>query len=410
MTLDHSPSNPPGRTLAGRLEHASDWLITYILPLGWIGLLTGMFWIGDRALYHKLYYLLLATPTLFATLFRPRDLRTLASSPLIILFVMFSLYIILSLSWSPTDDPVSSLAKRPLYVLVLFFSAGLLAIHAPQRLSTAFRLSAIIAALAALVSLAIFVDKGASDRLSGYGALFNPLLTSHVLGFFLAAWTAHWFQQKSPFSPLPLVSIAILGAAILATGSRTPLLALAISSAWLMLTHWNRRSLVLLALATIGASILFWHAPEVLTARGLSSRPEIWIKAWAQILQSPWFGHGFDAPLSIWIAAHDYAMADPHNMLLAVLYYGGAVGLILWLLIYGYALVFAWRHRKVPLVAGASTLMVFGLAASMTEGGSFLSRPKEHWFLIWIPLAILFASQIMLKSSPEGPRAIAEKA
>jgi len=33
----------------------------------------------------------------------------------------------------------------------------------------------------------------------------------------------------------------------------------------------------------------------------------------------------------------------------------------------------------------------------MTEGGSFMSRPKEHWFLIWIPIAIHLA--VLCKAS-----------
>lgn len=34
---------------------------------------------------------------------------------------------------------------------------------------------------------------------------------------------------------------------------------------------------------------------------------------------------------------------------------------------------------------------MFGLAAGLTEGNAFLPRPKEHWFLIWIPMALLYA-------------------
>jgi O-antigen ligase len=96
--------------------------------------------------------------------------------------------------------------------------------------------------------------------------------------------------------------------------------------------------------------------------------------------------------------------ADPHNLSLGVLYDCGVVGLALWLSLYAFALVFAWRNRKEPLVMIASTLTVFGFMAGMAEGNAFLSRPKEHWFLIWIPMALLFSAELMHKHEGKDVR------
>lgn len=63
----------------------------------------------------------------------------------------------------------------------------------------------------------------------------------------------------------------------------------------------------------------------------------------------------------------------------------------MWLAIYLYSFVSAWRMRGSGLVLVSSTLLVYGFVAGMTEGGSFMSRPKEHWFLIWIPIALHLA-------------------
>ncbi|MNG26676.1 hypothetical protein D3C84_1116950 [compost metagenome] len=101
-------------------------------------------------------------------------------------------------------------------------------------------------------------------------------------------------------------------------------------------------------------------------------------------------------------------MADPHNMFLAVFYYCGAVGLVLWLALYAIAFRLAWKNRKQPWGMIASALLVFGLTASMTEGGAFLSRPKEHWFLIWIPMALLAAVH-MINRNKEQVHAAIEK-
>lgn len=389
-------------SMIGRPQLISEWLVRNVLPLGWVAVLTGMFWAGDRSLYHKIYYLLLASPALAAILLRPQHLKPLLSSPLLITFSLFSLYALATLAWSSTDTSFGSLAKRPVYIFVLFLSAGLLALQAPSRLMIGLQASAVIATLAALISLGIYLHSDGPERLTGYGALYNPLLSSHVYGAFLALWMAQWFLQKTPLAPAPLLSLAILGTLIIATGSRTPLLALTVCATWLVLITWNKRSLLLvLAIGVLLGSALLTLDISSLASRGLSSRPEIWAKTWLQILDAPWFGHGYDAPMAIWISTHDFAMADPHNMMLAVLYYCGAVGLTLWLLLYTLAFKLSWRNRRDPLTVVASSMVVFGLAASMTEGGAFLSRPKEHWFLIWIPMALLFAAEIKIKSGVE---------
>lgn len=43
-------------------------------------------------------------------------------------------------------------------------------------------------------------------RLTGYGALYNPLLSAHVYGAFTAFWLAYWMQSRPILAPLPLIS------------------------------------------------------------------------------------------------------------------------------------------------------------------------------------------------------------
>ncbi|MCO2321178.1 hypothetical protein FA364_05290, partial [Pseudomonas aeruginosa] len=41
-----------------RLRHDTSRILSHwILPLGWLALLTGMFWVGDRSDYHRLFYI-----------------------------------------------------------------------------------------------------------------------------------------------------------------------------------------------------------------------------------------------------------------------------------------------------------------------------------------------------------------
>lgn len=115
-----------------RLRHDTSRILSHwILPLGWLALLTGMFWVGDRSDYHRLFYILLAAPTLLYVILQPRLLRPLTGSPLFIAFLAFSSYMMLSLSWSAPENSTGSLLKRPLYIALLFFCAAILALEAP---------------------------------------------------------------------------------------------------------------------------------------------------------------------------------------------------------------------------------------------------------------------------------------
>ncbi|PLX67583.1 MAG: hypothetical protein C0607_21575 [Azoarcus sp.] len=75
-------------------------------------------------------------------------------------------------------------------------------------------------------------------------------------------------------------------------------------------------------------------------------------------------------------------------------YRGGALGLVFWAALFASALFVSWKNRKDVMIFAFSATIVYGLVASMTEGGSFLSRPKEHWFLLWIPFALLTAATL----------------
>lgn len=390
------------KRLQARTQQASNWLICYWLPLGWLALFTGMFWIGDRAFYHKLYYATLAAPTLIALALQPGQLKPLLRQPLIILFLLFAAYMTLSAQWADSDETSLSASKRVLYILMLLFSAALITLKHPGRLERVTEIAAIIAVFCAGLSLAYFFYEGAIGRLSGYGALYNPLLSAHVFGFFCAYWLSRWYLDEKAAPLLPLAALAILWALLIFTGSRTPLLALSACILWLAICQWKPRILLVIAaaigLALIVKVLMSIAAPAELQAddlltRGLSYRPAIWQEALRQIQASPWFGLGYGHPQVFRVEGLDFALADPHNIELAVLFCGGVVGLTLWLLMYAYAMGYAWQQRRQPAVLIASTLVVFGFVAGLTEGNSFFSRPKEHWFLIWIPLALLAATR-----------------
>lgn len=356
-------------------------------------MLTGMFWIGDRSLYHKLYYALIAFPTALAVLIHPSSLKPLIRQPLFWAFVCFAAYMMLTLIWSPTEESTGSLLKRPLYVVLMMLAVGLMATQCYNRLMAATQASAVVATAGAVMLLAHYVLvelPNGEGRLSGMGALYNPLLTSHVLGAFAAYWLATAFRAPVGKLALPLACLAILLVAIIATGSRTPLVGLLLAFGWLVIGGNPKRGLIGAGAIVVIALTLVFAYPEAVMQRGVSYRPEIWEKVLGMVAADPWLGRGYDAGFVIQIAGLPEALADPHNIELAVLYEGGVVGLALWCALYAVALAYCWQNRNVPSFTAAGTWLVFGMGAGLTEGAAFLSRPKEHWLLIWLPMALVY--------------------
>ncbi|MFF7708717.1 O-antigen ligase family protein [Pseudomonas sp. NPDC007930] len=394
-----------GVSTASLRDRSADFFERYLIPLGWLIILVSMFIAGDRNRVHQLFYVFLALPTAVLLVLRPALLRPLVMNPLFAAFAAFSVYTIITVAWAETDESWLSLAKRPLFIALLLFNSAIIALRSQRQLMQLTRWAAMVAALAAGVSLvyylAVLVPSGA-ERLNGYGALYNPLLSAHVFGAFTAIWLATWLQGRRLIDPVALVCLAVLGLTVLATGSRTPLVGLAFALCWLMLAGERKRGLLVVAAAVFGFAVLVAIHPESVTQRGVSYRPQIWMEALRQISERPWLGYGYDTTMAVYLPDLDGHLADPHNMELGVLWSGGIVGLVLWIVLYAAALKFCWQNRKNPAVSLAAAWLIFGFGSGLTEGMAFLSRPKEHWFLIWLPMALIFG--LLVEGDQVTPR------
>ncbi|MRU52036.1 O-antigen ligase family protein [Pseudomonas gessardii] len=362
-------------------------------------LLTGLFWVDNGSLYKKLYYVLFAAPALLGLILKPDQISAFLREPVILSFLALAAWTLISVSWTRADGDVTGLVKRPLYVFMLLTGCTLIALKSETLLLKTLRLGAGLGALAGLINVALFLQNGTlGERLIGTGALRNPLLTSHVLGFLCTYWIASWLSRNERHDWLPILMVVPLFAALLATGSRTPLMGITLTSVW-MLVMSRKRTTILIGTLLIAAGAVYLTFPEVLLNRGTSYRPELWIDALRQAGQHLWFGAGYESQFIFNIPGVGYPLHDPHNIELAVLLELGLVGLCLWSLMYIFALLRCLRLRAQPHFQIASALLVYGLFAGLTEGGSFLSRPNESWFLIWIPLALLCALSIRYRQS-----------
>ncbi len=390
------------RTAPSR-ERVETWISKYWLPFGYLALLSGLFWVPERSLYSKVFYGLIAFPALLAMLASPRKTQFLTKEPVVVLFFVFAIWLIISLLWSNSDQGMSSHLKRPLYALMLFGGCLFMALaQGGSTLGKALLYGAIATTIGAIYSLYLFFSDPGQDRLIGSGSLSNPLLTSHLLGFTCAYWLACWSCVER-YRTLAFSCSVILLLALLATGSRTPLMAMTSVGLGLVFMVRSRQAFALLAFLVTGFLLLVMLAPDVLTQRGLSYRPDIWSETLQQIMQNPWLGQGYASPLAISIPAIGYTLSDPHNVALAVTYELGVIGLLLWCLMYAAALGSCIRFRHDPAFVIASAVLIYGLMAGMTEGSNFLSRPNESWFLTWIPLALVASLSIRKRLEQTSP-------
>lgn len=390
----------PFSSINTRATRVFDFICLWMLPLGFFLLLCGLFFLPTRGGYQRLFYVLVSTPALIALCIRPSELKNLLREPLVQAFLLYSGWALLSLYWSPTPDSVFSLTKPPLYIFMLFAGTSLLLRYRAESFKLVLLAAALVALVASTFNLYIFLSHYApGDRMIGGGAFDNPLLSSHLFGFFCTYWFFLGMTVRNPkllFGIVP--AFLVMFAAALATGSRTPLVAIAIAGLWLAFTCWNRRSLLLLAImGALGVSLLA-ALPDMLLARGDSYRFEIWRQALHLIADAPWIGHGYDATLSI-DPGVGYPYREPHSFALGVLFYVGIIGFLPWLAMQLLGLFNCWRQRSQPLFILASTLMVFGIGASLAEGGDILYTPREHWFLLWIPLALMAALSIAQRTN-----------
>ncbi|AZF50985.1 Oligosaccharide repeat unit polymerase Wzy [Pseudomonas sp. R4-34-07] len=368
-----------------------DFLVLWILPVGLLLLLSALFFVGNRNVLHRVFYILFSVPTLLLLCMRPRELKDLLREPIALAFLAFCAWALTSLLWSPEHSTDTDFFKRPLNTFMLFGGCALLLHYRNELLKPIFFGAAVIALVVCLANLMAFAKgyQPGMRMIGGLGALDNPLLSSHLFGFFTVYWLyVCMTTQRLKVLWFSVPALAIMTMAVLATGSRTPLVALMLAIGWMALISRNRRSVLLIAGTVVGAAVLVVFYPEWIISRGSSFRLELWSMSLQLIAERPWIGHSYNSELYLTLA-DGYQLREPHSFALGVLYYVGIIGFIPWIFMLGWALYKSLQQRAQPLFILASSLLAYGIGAGLTEGGGILSRPKEHWFLLWIPLAII---------------------
>ena len=362
------------------------------LFLGVFLVLAGMVLLPSSSRYHTLYYLLVLAPTVFMLLLKPK-LVAINFSAIFFFFILFLSWATLSIFWSDSDENILFPLTRSLYTFCLFMAFAVV-----MRESRDVFLKILIVAgfVITVVSFYYFLGflKGyrSGQRFIGGGALSNPLLSSHLFGFFTVIFTVLVFLSQS-WQPrlLYLLFALTLFVFVVATGSRTPLAALVAAFVWVVVVQRNRKAISMLGCLMVALLGVLLFYPEAILSRGLSFRPDLWGMTIDKIIERPFLGYGIDADAGFYLGARDTLYREPHNMHLSVFYFAGVVGFLLWCCMHIYALWSCWKEKNNKMYLIGGTLLVYGAAAGMFEGGWLLPRINEHWFITWIPLAFISA-------------------
>src|SRR5471032_437139 len=244
-----------------------DFLVLWILPIGLLLLLSSLFYVTNRNVMHRFYSGFFSVPALLLLCLRPRELKELLREPLVIAFVAFCAWAMTSVLWSPEPTGDSNLFKVPLQTFMLFAGCGLLLHYRSELFKPIFFSAAVIALVVCLFNLMAFAKgfvPGVSMRMiGGLGALDNPLLSSHLFGFFCVYWLYICITtQRLRVLCFSAPALAIMTLAILATGSRTPLVALTLAAVWIAFVSRNRRSALMIAALVLGAAALLLFYPK----------------------------------------------------------------------------------------------------------------------------------------------------
>ncbi len=360
--------------------------------------LAGFFYIPNAVDLYKFYSVAVLAPGLFLL---PRGFRLLRGNILFLLIIVYLGYMLVSPVWGGHFEWPAYLnyLRLALFVIVFVVSTVLLYKQWPQTFTAMLRLMSLLVAVAAFASIIIWYrDPAAQPRLIGIGILENPNASSYVYAVFAVLNLAYAFNKKSSawLRALHMASVIILFAFVLFTYSRGSLLALAAAS-MIMMIGW-RPGKVMIAALLLGSLVfaVYFYFPQTvaLLDRKVGARLDIWQAVLSKIFEAPVWGHGF---LTDQYVKVDGILLFSHNAYLAAFRDGGMVGGLLLLAMLGMAVYQAWQAGRDSGDYHYLALLILALVCMSFDTDRLLTRPRELWLVLWLPMALVLGYHVARK-------------
>ena len=352
------------------------------------------------------------------------------NQPLLAAMTLFAAYFVASVAWGAHDTPWPLLTplKFALALLIFMLTTQALVRRWPQLPEYLLIWLVYLGMAVALATLANYFRQLDSaqlhatfkfvlahatlrpgdaettlPRLLGLGNLRNPLVVASVLGCCGLLATDRLYRVHGPYARLSCaLAAASCAIVVVLSQSRGPIVLLTVCLLLVGLIHarkWQHHVGLLVLVGVIVIPILFSKSIFLsLETRGVEMlyRHEIWGAIWREMPGHWLFGQGlrrnWDVVTPLGVYHHE------HSVALGLLRFGGIVGLAL----FGHVVYrfFTCGARVAPPTRNA--LMVwfaFGLGCQLTNGSFPISHPHYHWFLLWLPIALMAAKAALPTST-----------
>jgi len=237
------------------------------------------------------------------------------------------------------------------------------------------------------------------ERILGWGVTKQPILGGSVMSA-VCITAVFAGLDRGRLRPAYAAAALVMAGFVLAMQSRGALAGFAGALLLAVGCRWKWRGV---ASCCAAAAAFLAVTPEALRrpvligllARGTSHRLEIWAASWALIKERPLFGHGLAANLPV------SPTGFPHSLFLSLLFYSGAVGLLLFMALAG---LVTWRilhAARGAERAWVAALWINSLVAGVTDFGQITKGPGPLWLILWVP--IVLALRLPVGRRAEGP-------
>ena len=378
------------------LDIVRQFIIRWILPLGLFLFLTALTYASSRGAYKAIVTTWAVFPALIlmATDGRQRIIKYF-SEPVSLLLLILLLYLLISTIWSDGSEKPEKMVKYALHIFAFTYLIAARDHFSKLQLLRILALSSIVITLWAAWSIVSYYGIDGHNLgqhfLAGNAPLYNTLLSGHFVGFYgvfvISLLILYWQGLNVWQRLLTIACLSIILIFMILNGSRSPLLSLTLAIFVLLFFTRSYRTVITVSLLSLLAWLFFVFYFNALE-RGTSFRLEIWSYALARIKEALFFGHGLGSNYKLVLTSSDITFYDPHNMHLAIFYYGGVLAFLLWgfILVRCVTVLVMTTSEKFSLLI--LTLFIFGMSQSCFEGGYLISKARENWFILWLPLAL----------------------
>ena len=345
--------------------------------------------------------------TAFSTLGKVRyPLQQMAKLPGIRWAVLFLGFSFCSLLWSSTVSLPDSMAywcamAADFTIMVMLLRAGPLT-DVCDSLMKGFIWGACTVAIIA------WLMPAESDLRLGDADLLGPNQIGYVcaFAFFFAQYL---MREKRAKLGVPAFVLAVT---LLRTLSKTTIAAFLVGEGFLLLRDKSisRRSKILIAFAATVVVASFWGLLtsyyDVYTNAGnqsetLSGRLGIWAYFVAEAVQQPWIGHGFDSAWKVIppFGPDKFEAAHAHSELLQMFYAYGAVGVCMFIGLYGSI----YRHIR-RMAPGRLKTFLFAFLLFILVRGSADTERFDFSLPMWAIVMVSLLIEDVRATEKEAPR------